>query len=85
MSWSRESIFDSSVLRKQLGGKVGVGNVLIMGWEGVSLKTERTYPQLSTDVDLTLQVISIRLAGGLKGTTGLTNTDSESPDKFLYK
>ena len=50
---SRKGIFDSGVLGQQLGGQVGSRDILVVRRERVSLKTEWTDPELSTDVNLT--------------------------------
>lgn len=50
---SRKGVFDSGVLRQQLGRQVGSRDILVVRRERVSLKTEWTDPELSTDVNLT--------------------------------
>ncbi len=49
---SRESIFDRRVFRLKLSGEVGCADILVMGWEGVSLETEGTDPKFTSNVDL---------------------------------
>lgn len=49
---SREGILDGRVLREELGGKVGCGDILVVRWEGVALETKRADPEFPSDVDL---------------------------------
>ena len=55
-----ERVLDGRVLGKQLCREVRSGDILVMGREGVALKTEGTDPQLSPHVNLTM-VSAIRL------------------------
>jgi len=61
-SWTRESVLDGRVLGEELGREVGSGNVLVVGWERVSLQTEGADPEFTSDIDLTIVSIDSRLS-----------------------
>lgn len=52
LSGTRERVLDGGILGQQLGGKVGVADVLVVRREGVAGKAEWADPKLATYVDL---------------------------------
>jgi len=52
LSRSAQCVFDSCVLWQKFGRQVGIGYIFVVRRERISLKTERTNPQFSSNIDL---------------------------------
>ena len=51
-----EGVLDRRVLGEEFGGKVVVGDVLVVGREGVALEAEGADPELAAHVDLAVGI-----------------------------
>jgi len=52
LRWAAEGIFDGGVLGQQFGRQVGIGDILVMGWESVPRQAEGAYPEFPPDIYL---------------------------------
>ena len=52
MGGSAQGILNCGILGKQLGGEVGIGDILVVRRESISRQAEGADPKLSAHVDL---------------------------------
>jgi hypothetical protein len=56
-----ESVFDGGVFWKKFSRQIGIRDIFVMGWKAVTRQTERTNPELSTNINLAIEQCLLKI------------------------
>jgi hypothetical protein len=60
LNGSSKSVFDGGVFWKKFSRQIDIRDIVVMGWKAVTRQTQRTNPELSTNINLAIEKGSLK-------------------------